>query len=239
MKLPTVLLAIALVAGPSAVRGADETAELTAALQDSAEDVRWLAADLLGDPGVDAAAAVRALMDAVFDETESWRVRAAAASSLGEIARRERRRAVRTLWKVARDESSDWRVRLAAIEGLWAVDEGRLLLAGLADSHEPLVIETTDSVVVFGDHRALVADHAGTCADRDPRVKRLAAKALAVNAKLETLASAPASLCVGRGSPEAAPPAAPCAPARDGVIGILVSGAATSAAAAPTVVRPI
>lgn len=69
---------------------ADRTRVLVEALRDADEDVRGLAAQLLGEVAEPRPDVTEALGARLLDEEEAWRVRAAAARALGLLAGRDR-----------------------------------------------------------------------------------------------------------------------------------------------------
>jgi hypothetical protein len=175
--------AVALAAEVASASGLDQAGVLATALDDPDPETRGLAAGLLGDAALPSSDVVAALAAVLDDESEAWRVRTAAARSLGTLGRRGAVAAEAALSLAARDTCRDWRVRAAAVDGLWAIEGGAGLWRAVALAGGSLVIATprVDLHVVprlaHGDGD-LLDEMVVALADPDARVRALAALAL-------------------------------------------------------------
>ena len=153
-----------------------DVTSLPVALTDDDPDVRELAAALLADePGE---AATHALVRALDDSEQPWRVRVAAARSLA--GRTAADLVVECLSTTITEADEDWRIRAASIEALWCLDEGRELAATLAAHRGPLVLDVARLSVPLGTlEPAALRALAAAAGDPDPRVRRVALLLLA------------------------------------------------------------
>ena len=143
---------------------------LTHALRSRSWDVRWAAAEALGEMGD--LRAVAPLLAALQDE--DWRVRWAAAEALGRIGEP----AVEPLLAALQDEDED--VRRAAVEALGKIgDPGAVasLSAALQDKDWRVRQAAAEALGEMGDPRA-AAPLSAALQDKDWRVRRAAAEAL-------------------------------------------------------------
>jgi HEAT repeat protein len=157
-------------------------AELAGALEDRDEDVRAIAAEMLGEVAPADGCATSCLLGTLSDESESVRVRAVAAKSLRTAAVADDG-AFELLVRVALDSDADWRVRSQCVESLWSMDSGRSLACVLELSGGRNVIETPRAVVSLAPGEGgLGEDNEAALEDPDPRVRRLAVIAVGLAA---------------------------------------------------------
>lgn len=173
-----------IVANPSLNDARDRTAvrDLLAAVTDSDEDVRSIAAELLGTEGRPGGRETGVLREVLASEDEAWRVRGSAATALGRLAARGDAEAVEALLDVIASEGADWRVRASALEAAWAVDDGRTVARLVRGQGAPLELVTPAGAIPLG---AVSAATLEALSHPDARVRRLATLALLTTADEE------------------------------------------------------